>query len=65
MGEKKVEFPAEILSAMAHPARLEILAYLEKGETSVGAIVAHVAMNQSAVSQRLGKTAKTSRCLDA
>lgn len=46
---------SELLSAMANEKRLVILCYLLDGETSVNELAELVAMNQSALSQQLGK----------
>jgi len=46
---------SELLSAMANEKRLMILCYLLDGETSVNELAELVAMNQSALSQQLGK----------
>jgi len=43
------------LKAIAHPARLQILCYLQNGEATVNDIVNVTQMSQSAVSQHLSK----------
>ena len=44
---------AEILKAVAHPARLRIIELLEHGERSVGDLQMHLGITQSLTSQHL------------
>ncbi len=47
---------ASVLGALANPRRLQILCVLiESGEANVGALVRHVGISQSALSQHLAK----------
>ena len=45
---------ADVLRAVAHPVRLQIVEALEHGECCVGGIVAITGQPQSAISQHLG-----------
>ncbi len=55
MEGKAVEVAA-VLGALANPRRLQILcALIETGEANVGALVSHVGISQSALSQHLAK----------
>lgn len=45
---------ADVLKAVAHPVRLQIVEALEDGECCVGQIVAKTGHPQSAISQHLG-----------
>ena len=54
MGAKAHE-AAELLGAMAHPARLLVLCVLVSGEKPVNELVATCGISQSAVSQHLAK----------
>lgn len=45
---------AEVLKAMAHPVRLQIVEVLEHGERCVGDIIAKTRHPQSVISQHLG-----------
>lgn len=47
------QIKAEFLKALAHPARLEVLERLKKSEASVGAMVAELGIEQSALSKHL------------
>ncbi|MGV3549079.1 ArsR/SmtB family transcription factor [Rhizobium sp.] len=46
---------AAVLNAMSNPKRLEILAQLATGESSVTALAERVGLSQSALSQHLSK----------
>jgi DNA-binding transcriptional ArsR family regulator len=46
---------AELLLALANPARLQILDLLNSGEVSVGTLTHQVGLSQSATSQHLAK----------
>ncbi len=55
MEGKEIEV-AGVLGALANPRRLQILCMLiESGEANVGALVHHVGISQSALSQHLAK----------
>ena len=45
---------AEVLKAVAHPVRLQIIELLEQGEHCVGDVVEKLGVPQSVVSQQLG-----------
>lgn len=49
------QFKANILQALAHPTRLQILEALREGELSVSAILNRVGLDQANVSQHLAK----------
>lgn len=44
---------ADFLRSLAHPARLAIIEYLKKGESSVGEMVKNLNMEQSGLSKHL------------
>lgn len=44
---------ADLLRSLAHPARLAIIEYLKKGETSVGQMVTDLGIEQSVLSRHL------------
>lgn len=54
MKQEMAEQVAEVLKAVAHPVRLQIVELLEGGERSVGDIVEALAASQAVVSQHLG-----------
>jgi DNA-binding transcriptional ArsR family regulator len=53
MDKKVAEHVAEILKAVAHPVRLQIIELLEMKEMSVGDIVTTLGVKQSVTSQQL------------
>jgi ArsR family transcriptional regulator len=53
MDEKTAEHVAEILKAVAHPVRLQILEQLQTGEMCVGDIVQALRGKQAITSQQL------------
>jgi DNA-binding transcriptional ArsR family regulator len=53
MDKKVAEHVAEILKAVAHPVRLQIIELLETKEMSVGDIVTTLGVKQSVTSQQL------------
>ena len=53
MDKKVAEHVAEVLKAVAHPVRLQIVELLEAGEMCVGDIVAAVGGKQAITSQQL------------
>jgi len=53
MDEKVAEHVAEVLKALAHPVRLQIVELLEGGERCVGEIVEAIGGKQSITSQQL------------
>jgi DNA-binding transcriptional ArsR family regulator len=53
MDEKVAEHAAEVLKAVGHPVRLQIIEVLEKGEKCVGDIVEAIGSKQSITSQQL------------
>ena len=53
MDKKVAEHVAEILKAVAHPVRLQIIELLETKEMSVGDIVKTLGVKQSVTSQQL------------
>lgn len=53
MDEKVAEHVAEVMKAVAHPVRLQIIELLETKEMCVGDIVAAVGGKQSITSQQL------------
>lgn len=53
MNEKTAEHVAEVLKAVAHPVRLQIVAQLEAGEMCVGDIVEALGGKQAITSQQL------------
>lgn len=44
---------SDFLKSLAHPARLAVIEYLKNGEASVGKMVAHLGIEQSAMSKHL------------
>lgn len=55
LSEKSVESAVMGLKAIAHPARLKILCFLQSHKATVNEIVEMTEMSQSAVSQHLAK----------
>ncbi len=53
MDEKTAEHVAEVLKALAHPIRLQIVELLEDGEMCVGDIVKALGEKQAITSQQL------------
>ena len=53
MDKKITEHAAEVLKAMAHPVRLEIIELLVDGELCVGDIVEALGEKQAIISQQL------------
>ncbi len=53
MDEKVAEYVAEVLKAVAHPVRLQIVELLEGGEMCVGDIVKALGGKQAMTSQQL------------
>jgi len=53
MNEKIAEHAAEVLKAVAHPVRLQIVELLETGEMCVGDIVEALGGKQAITSQQL------------
>ena len=53
MDEKKAEHVAEVLKAVAHPVRLQIVELLQAGEMCVGDIVQALGGKQAITSQQL------------
>ena len=53
MNEKTAEHVAEVLKAVAHPIRLQIVEQLEAGEMCVGDIVKALGGKQAITSQQL------------
>ena len=53
MNEKVAESVAEILKAVAHPVRLQIIELLENNEKCVGDIMEALGIKQSITSQQL------------
>ncbi|MBM4026526.1 MAG: winged helix-turn-helix transcriptional regulator [Planctomycetes bacterium] len=53
MDHELAEHAAEVLKAMAHPLRLQIVELLQQGERSVGEIVEAVGEKQAITSQQL------------
>jgi DNA-binding transcriptional ArsR family regulator len=53
MNEKTAEHVAEVLKAVAHPVRLQIVEQLEAGEMCVGDIVKALGGKQAITSQQL------------
>jgi DNA-binding transcriptional ArsR family regulator len=53
MNEKVAESVAEILKALAHPVRLQIIELLENNEKCVGDIMEALGIKQSITSQQL------------
>lgn len=49
------QFKADILQALAHPTRLQILEVLREGELSVSTIQGKVELDQANISQHLAK----------
>lgn len=54
-GSTRARDDAELLAAFAHPKRLRILALIAQDETSVGDISSALGIEQSMVSQHLGR----------
>jgi ArsR family transcriptional regulator len=54
MEHETAEHVAEVLKAVAHPVRLQIIEALEYGEKCVGDLVERLDIPQAAVSQQLG-----------
>ena len=54
MEHETAEHVAEVLKAVAHPMRLQIIEALEHGEKCVGDLVERLGIPQAAVSQQLG-----------
>lgn len=54
MDYETAQHVAEVLKAVAHPMRLQIVELLEHGECCVGDIVDKLAVPQSVASQQLG-----------
>lgn len=54
MEQQTAEHVAEVLKAVAHPVRLQIIEALEHGEKCVGDLVEALGFPQAAVSQQLG-----------
>ena len=54
MDNETAQNVAEVLKAVAHPVRLQIIEILEHGELCVGDIVQKLRIPQAAVSQQLG-----------
>jgi len=55
ISESSLNSAVQGLKAIAHPARLKILCFLQGKESTVNEIVNMTGMSQSAVSQHLGK----------
>ena len=53
MDKKVAEHVAEVLKAVAHPVRLQIIELLETAEMSVGDIVAALGVKQAITSEEL------------
>jgi DNA-binding transcriptional ArsR family regulator len=53
MDQELAEHAAEVLKAMAHPLRLQIVELLQRGERSVGEIVDALGEKQAVTSQQL------------
>ena len=53
MNEKTAEHAAEVLKAIAHPVRLQIVELLQAGEMRVGDIVEALGEKQAITSQQL------------
>jgi len=53
MNDRQAEHIADVLKAMAHPVRLQIVEILEKGEKCVNEVVKAVGGKQSITSQQL------------
>jgi DNA-binding transcriptional ArsR family regulator len=53
MDKKAAEDVAEVLKAVAHPVRLQIIELLEAGEMCVGDIVTALGVKQAITSQQL------------
>lgn len=54
MDQNTAQYVAEVLKAVAHPVRLQIIEALEHGEKCVGDLVERLDIPQAAVSQQLG-----------
>ena len=54
MDQKTAQHVADVLKAVAHPVRLQIIEALEHGEKCVGDLVERLDIQQAAVSQQLG-----------
>ena len=55
MDKKVAEHVAEVMKAVAHPVRLQIIELLEKNEMCVGEIVKAVGGKQAITSQQLNR----------
>ena len=55
MNEKTAEHVAEVLKAVAHPVRLQIVELLQTGEMCVGDIVEALGIKQAITSQQLSR----------
>lgn len=53
MDINKIEFAAQTLKVLAHPLRIKIVEFLEKGEQNVGAIQRYTGLQQAVTSQHL------------
>jgi ArsR family transcriptional regulator, virulence genes transcriptional regulator len=53
--EQAIAQGADLLAAMANPARIAILGYVTQAELSVGTLSERVGLSQSAMSQHLAK----------
>ncbi len=53
MYEKQLDFQADFLKALAHPARLQIMEVLRSGEKCVCEIIPELGLEQSTVSRHL------------
>ena len=51
--EMVFKIKADFLKSLAHPARLSIIEYLKKGESSVGRMVGDLGIEQSSLSKHL------------
>lgn len=54
MGEELLKAKSDILKALAHPTRIQILELLREGERCVCEIMAELGLEQSNASQHLG-----------
>ena len=52
--QEKCAYAAQILKALGHPVRLQIVAVLCQGEVHVGALSEQIGAPQAVVSQQLG-----------
>ena len=53
MNDETAENAARVLKALAHPARLQIVDFLESGEKCVSEIIDAIGCKQSIISQQL------------